>query len=228
MQILHYRKAAKFVLGCVAVLLLPFALLADDAPKVDFERRDFNRCRAGGETWDDQIAAYQKFIEKYPQSSLVDDAYLEIAERQRKARNFDETRRTLEYVKNAFPNGEVLRIIHINDIQEKWLPEWELFANQNPIAVADYVDLKLAELDFKQANYDTAPGRIKKLVMRTKTPSGLRKSLNPTIRTAFDVNIAALELSLSIAEKNGDQAWEREIKTLLQKAGNSPSANDGE
>jgi predicted negative regulator of RcsB-dependent stress response len=144
---------------------------------------------------------------------------LEIVEIQIRRKNFDEARRTLEYIKDNFPNAEKHRKIYIGDIQEKWLPEWELFARQNPVTVANYVELKLAELDYEQSNYNTARNRLQKLIMRTKTPNGLRKSLNPTIRTAFDVHISSLELSLRIAENIGDEAWKRQIKALLQSAG---------
>jgi len=195
--------------------VFPFVLLSAEIGKA--ERQKFNRCATAGVTTEDQIAAYRKFIEAHPQSDFADDAYLEIAERQRKLNAYKKARETLKYVKEKFPNAHKLRYIYISDIKEEWIPEWKSFSNQNPIFTSDYIDFKLAELDYQEGNNVEAREELKKLLARTTTPTILRTSSNPAIRTAFDLRVKALQLSSKVADRLGDHAWKEDILTSLAK-----------
>lgn len=196
-------------------LVIPSELFADDMAKAVGERQEFNRCATAGDSFKDQIATYRKFLARHPRSDFADDAYLEIAERQRRLGRFDEARQTLTYVKENFPNAHKLRYIYMGDIQEKWIAEWKSFEAENPIPTVKYVDLRLAELDFEQGKNEKARDRLKDLVRNTRTPTLLLNSSNPAMRSALDVHTMALQLASRVAEKLGDVAWREEVQALL-------------
>lgn len=206
-------RLMRLALLSFAIVLAPLTL-AETGSETLPDRRQFNRCRTAGDTLQEQITAYRAFIEDHPTSEYVDDAYLEIAERQRKLGEIAEARETLRHIVEKFQDALKVRYIYVGDIQERWLKDWESYIGRNPIRTADFANLKLAELDVLEGKYESARTILKDLIERTKRPDLVDRT-NPAILTADDIRKDILALSLAVATKLGDMAWHDKVRSIL-------------
>lgn len=188
------------------ITIASIASLADDKDNKDV-RKEFHYAYSLVYSGDFQaaITKFEQIIKYFPDSDLIDDAYIGIYECYRGMGDINKAIEVLIKVRDQFPNTIKYdsAIMTTGFIKGEWIKPYEEYLKRNPTKTADYARFELANLYIQQGNYQRALVEYDAILKNGITDEAPTIK-NPLIEKALKIHKVALYQSIKCNEKLGN------------------------